>query len=257
MQLQSPLIRDINSLAKRYKTMNYYPELASLLKSAFPNESFSGYSKYELHKVLNKRLIENYRGEEILKHALFEMHERKQNVIGAFEIKVNNSRLDFLSINGHTTSFEIKSELDNLSKLKKQILDYMLVFEFNYVLIDHKHEKNAIALLPQNAGILIYKDSRSIILRKATLNNHILPKCQLDLLTKKELIMNFPDCDGVTTNILQAHSALEINSLFKKILKTRYRHRWDFLCKNSNAIFPIDVQFFFNTNIHPSIIYSN
>lgn len=250
-------MRAINLLAKSYNTLDYSVKLSTLLKKAFPSENFDHFSKYELHKLLNDTLLQNFNGEEVLKYKLFQYYINKQNLIAAFEIKVNNSRVDFLTINGHTTSFEIKSELDNLSKLRKQMADYMLAFEFNYLVIDERHIEKAKDLLPESFGLWSYGEGKYKKLRTAKLNDKIDPEVQLSLLTKRELQNSFSEIGGVLKGILNSYDAHNINRQFKKTLKDRYRSRWEFLIANHRQIFPIDLQFFFNTNIQPSHIYDH
>jgi len=245
----------INTLAKSYNTLDYSVKLATLLKNVLPTENFDIFSKFELHKRLNDILLQNYKGEEILKYKLFQQFIKKRNLIAAFETKVNNSRVDFLTINGHTTSFEIKSELDNLTKLSKQMADYMLAFEFNYLVVDELHIKKAKDLLPAGYGLWSYKGGKYKKLIKAELNDKINPEVQLRLLTKQELVNDFSGIGGVIKDILNSYDAYYINKRFKKTLKNRYRSRWEFLINNQDCIFPIDIQFFFNTNIQPSDIY--
>ncbi len=247
--------RIINALAKNYNALDYSVKLSSLLKNVFPSENFDHFSKYDLHKLLNDTLFQNYNGEEILKYKLFKNYINKRNIVAAFEIKVNNSRVDFLTINGHTTSFEIKSELDNLSKLSKQMADYMLAFEYNYLVIDEKHIEKAKNLLPECFGLWSYKNGKYKKLKKALLNDKMDSEVQLNLLTKLELVNSFPKADGKIKNILNSLEAKDVNHQFKKILKDRYRSRWEFLMTNESEIFPIDIQFFFNTNIEPCHIY--
>ena len=247
--------RTINALAKNYNALDYSVKLSTSLKNVFPTENFDNFSKYELHKLLNDTLYQYYKGEEILKYKLFQNYINKKNIIAAFEIKVNNSRLDFLTINGRTTSFEIKSELDNLSKLGKQMADYMLAFEYNYLVIDQKHIEKAKKILPKSYGLWSYKNGKYKKLRKALINEKIDSEIQLSLLTKLELTKNFPNADGKIENILNCLSAKDINRQFKKTLKNRYRNRWEFLITNKSEIFPMDIQFFFNTNIEPCHIY--
>lgn len=245
----------INILAQKYSTLDYFINLAKSLKNVFPLENFELFTKYELHKLLNDTLIQNYKGEEVLKYKLFENYVNKKNLIAAFETKVNNSRVDFLTINGCTTSFEIKSELDNLSKLSKQMADYMLAFEYNYLVTDEKHIEKAKNLLPESYGLWSYNNGKYKKLKKAELNDKIDPEVQLGVLTKQELITTFPETKGASAVILNQFDAQFINRKFKKTLKTRYKSRWSFLKDNQDCIFPIDIQFFFNTNIEPRHIY--
>jgi hypothetical protein len=245
----------ISVLAKNYNILDYPLKLASLLKCVYPAENFELFSKYELHKVLNATLLQNYKGEEVLKYMLSKTFMNKRNLIAAFEIKVNNSRVDFLTINGSTTSYEIKSELDNLSKLSKQMMDYLLAFEYNYLVIDARHFERANDLISEKFGLWCYKEGKFKKMRKAILNDKIEPEVQLNLLTKKELFNSFPECGGVLKKILNSLDSNSINRQFKVALKDRYRRRWDFLVANEEQIFPIDIQFFFNTQIEPSDIY--
>lgn len=245
----------IKTVAKTYNTLDYSTKLVSLLNSVYPTENFNHLSKYDLHKLLNDTLFENHNGEEILKYKLFECYQKKQSIIGAFEIKVKNSRVDFLTINGSTTSFEIKSELDNLSKLKKQMADYLLAFEYNYLVIDHTHIEKVKEMLPDGFGLWSYKNGKYRKSIKSELNTHIDSEVQLSLLTKRELIDNFPEEGGSISRILLSYNHAAINENFKKILKERYKSRWHFLKSNHRSILPIDLQFFFNTNITPSDVY--
>jgi hypothetical protein len=164
--------------------------------------------------------------------------------------------VDFLTINGYTTSFEIKSELDNLSKLNKQISDYILAFDYNYLIVDECHISKTMAMAPQSFGIWSYRNGKYQKLRKAILNKNIQPEFQLNLLTKTELIQSFPKSNGLKKDILENVDSDKINTIFKKTLKSRYRSRWQFLVNNQSQIMPMDVQFFFNTNIKPQHIYN-
>lgn len=247
--------RAINNLAKNYSTLDYYVKLLSDLKGVYPTEHFEDFSKHELHKLLNNILFQYYNGEEILKYKLAERYLKQRSIIGAFEMKVNNSRVDFLTVNGVSTSYEIKSELDNLSKLSKQMADYMLAFEYNYLVVDEIHIEKAKDLLPASFGLWCYKNGKYRTLQKAKLNKKIDPQMQLQLLTKKELITSYPEEQGKIKKILNTYKGSSINHLFKETLKDRYRNRWKFLMSNKENIFPIDIQFFFNTNIDPHSIY--
>lgn len=246
----------INQVAKNYNTLGYQIALIQLLKEVYPSGDFEDFSKYELHKLLNDTIFDNYKGEEILKYKLFQCYNTKTNIVGAFEIKVNNSRVDFLTINGFTTSYEIKSELDNLSKLSKQMSDYLLAFEYNYLVVDEVHHEKAKDILPTKFGLWCYKNGKYKKIRKAELNNDLDSETQLRLLTKKEIGSYFPDQDNTLNGVLGNYTNVEINQMFKKILKDRYKDRWRFLLNNQYSIFPIDMQFFFNTNIEPNHIYN-
>src|SRR6185437_5618789 len=116
-------------IAKRYHTLSYLPQLQELFSMIHPLEDFTCLPKFELHQRISNHLLTEYPGETAIKYALFKAFKHKP-LIAAFEINVNNSRLDFLTINGVSTGYEIKSSLDTLQKLSKQSADYLKAFEF-------------------------------------------------------------------------------------------------------------------------------
>ncbi len=248
-------LKTINEIARSYNPLGYTIQLIELLKTAYPKNDFESTPKYELHKQLNEILISNYTGEQIFKYKLFQLHATKKNMVGAFEMKVNNSRADFVTINGRTTCFEIKTGLDNLSKFKKQSDDYSSAFEYNNLIIDERHLEKAEKLIPENFGLWVYKNGKCKELKSAGLSEKLNPGIQISLLTKQELRIFFPEKKDLLNEISGFFSADEINTRFKKALKYRYQNRWQFLVDNQESILPIDIPFFFNTNVAPASIY--
>lgn len=243
----------VKEVVKGYNTLHYGPKLRELLLMVYPKNNFSKCCKLELHRKINDLILHSYDGEQVLKYELFKEFYDK-NVVAAYEIKVKRSRVDFLTINGYTTSFEIKSNLDNLDKLAKQSVDYLSAFEFNNLVIHERHLKKCLGIIPENFGIITVEKDQHNFYRKPKFNQHLNPSVQLSLLTKKELVRFFGM--GNQEDILISNNITTINELFKLSLKERYRSRWEFVVEHSNDILPIDIQFFFNKNIKPVHIYS-
>lgn len=233
---------------KKYSPLDYSPKLKQLLGVLYPSCDFKDFNKRNLHQLINDAVCRGYQGEQVLKYALFKQVLKKK-LVAAFEMRVNKSRVDFLTINGHTTSYEIKSALDNLDKLEKQSADYQKVFEYNNVVIDKCHLKNCLSIIPKDFGIITVLGTRKSTYRPAIKNLSLDPAIQLSLMTKKELDHNFDHID--------LNDAPSINHCFKQALKVRYQVRWDFVVAQSVNILPIDIQFFFSTNIDPKFVYTN
>lgn len=244
----------IRYLAKNYNTLEYSQTLRTLLNTVFNDIDFSCYSKVMLHRHLNDFLTTNYSGEFALKYLLFRRAATKR-LVAAFETKVQSSRVDFITVNGVSTSFEIKSELDNLDKLAKQATNYVKVFEYNYVVIDARHKKKVLNILPPSYGIIHFSGGRQTIERKALFNKGIDQDAQLGMLNKKELRKAFNGYYN-RSEIKNRFTDYAINDQLKEALKSRYRSRWNFLVKHRKDILPIDLQFFFNRNIDPELIYN-
>lgn len=246
------IVDKISSVAKAYNVLDYTPMLRKLVGAIGQNPE--SLTKKDLHRTLSNFIMSNYKGEITMKALLVSVFKQK-DVTAAFEIRVNNSRVDFLTINGETRSYEIKSGLDNLSKLLKQTTDYGNVFEYNYIVIDEKHYMMANNLLPEGYGITILEKGKLVNFREAKKNSNLSPEMQLKLFTQKELRDNFKNQDGSVKKILIECTPDEINESLKEMLKNRYKVNWDFLKSNLKNIFAIDYQYFFYHNISPDIIY--
>lgn len=248
--IDSKLIREV---VKNYDVLDYTPKLRELLNLIYPKINLDNFCKFDLHKKINNLALYGYEGEQVIKYHLFKAFQY-ENLIGAYEIKVKNSRVDFLTINGHTTSYEIKSNLDTLDKLAKQADDYLTAFEFNNIVVHERHLKKCINIIPKCFGVIAINKTAHTVVRKPILNKRLDAETQLSLLSKKELnkYYGFADIDTITGNIKDK----QVNELFKLALKERYQEKWDFIVDNSDDILPIDIQFFFNKNIKPMHIYS-
>ncbi len=239
-------------LARSYNTLSYTNQLKDLLASFFQTDQYSDLNKFELAKTINDAVFKHYNGEQILKYKLAKDFIKK-NYVAAFEVKAKTSRADFLVINGETKSFEIKSKIDTLNRLEKQVGDYGDVFEFNTVVIDKLHLKNVLKIIPEYYGILYFEGAKKIIHREPKYSPKINPEAQLGLFNKKELVKSFASINH--QEILSLFDCELINAALKNALKDRYNKRWTFIQNNWEIILPIDLQFFFNTNVKPEIIY--
>lgn len=236
----------------------YHPLLSkTLLERAYssycdvPNNN--KFSKQDLHKAINKLLFELYKGEARLKYELANYFKTEEYQAG-FEIKVGTSRADFLAINGNTKCFEIKSERDNLSRLDKQLDDYLKVFEYVYAVTDYRNVSEIEKLAPKNCGIWVFEKNQKVEVRPAKQSHTISASYQVSLLTKAEKVKTFKAFDPEA--IIEDYSHSEINTHFKNTLKKRYEKRWAFVKSEWNQILPYDLQFFFNKNVCPELVYS-
>lgn len=243
---------DYSALARSYNTLSYTNQLRGLLAAFFQTDEYEELTKYELAKTVNDVVFKHYDGEQILKYKLAKEFRNKKYV-AAFEVKAKSSRTDFLVINGDTKSFEVKSKIDTLNRLNKQVSDYGDVFEFNTVVIDKVHLSNVIEIIPEYYGIWYFEGTKKIIYRAAEYSPKINATEQLGLFNKKELRSSFGSVDR--DEILTSNDPAKINQELKETLKKRYFDRWSFVQSNWDQILPIDLQFFFNTNVKPEIIY--
>lgn len=134
-----------------------------------------------------------YRNEYFYKNTLlqklvFGIHSPKTTT-ALCELPVADSIVDFVLINGRAVAYEIKTELDNLARLKNQIEDYYKAFRFVCIVC---HEKAATKLLEEYAespvGIYVLNRRGQISKRKSAheCNTTINPAVQFSMLRKRE-----------------------------------------------------------------------
>lgn len=127
----------------------------------------------EVIKRAYQFLSRSYRNEYFYKNTLFNklvlgVHSLKTTT-ALTELPIMSSRADFIMINGKATVFEIKTELDNLERLDKQVRSYYQAFDHVAIVTDISNLNKIIHCpsLPQSTGIyLLQKNSRLKIIRK-------------------------------------------------------------------------------------------
>jgi len=70
------------------------------------------------------------------------------------EFRISESKADALILNGTSHVYEIKTELDSLDRLKKQISDYSLFADFVHVITTDSHIKGITKKIPEQTGII-------------------------------------------------------------------------------------------------------
>lgn len=127
---RSQILDFINKIeAKRIK------ELLEL--SNFNLQSNLDITYLELYEKIYDILKREYRCEYVYLNEIFVneiLKNHKEDCCVITELSINSSKIDLLCINGTTTAYEIKTELDSLNRLEKQLLDYTKAFDKIYVI---------------------------------------------------------------------------------------------------------------------------
>lgn len=130
---------------------------------------------------------------------------------------------DIISVGKNITAFEVKSSTDDFRKLNNQLVDYVKVFDFVYVVLaENKLNEEILLTIPTNVGILGVKKNHLVKIRNAEKNS---------LLEKKEILSTVPSfflkqftneqsnmaADEVR-NELEKYSLEKIKTILKKYL---------------------------------------
>lgn len=259
-------------LNTRYEPWRYSKTAWDTITELFPKDICDKFrTQMTGYQAANEIIMNLYPGEKVVKYHLIKQYLNIKDEVSLFEYKIDNSRLDVGRINGQSYAYEIKTKLDSLDRLEKQLEDYSKVFEKIYVILDEKHLEKTKQILPTHCGIIQYAIKRNKCLFKtiqeASFSPYIDPEAQIRNLPTKELafvlrkmgMKEVPNVREEREKEIRARCHQEqLNELFKLAVKKKFQIRWNYICKNFDRIQPVDVQFFFNYSpyIDPENIYS-
>lgn len=257
------------ALNNSYDPFKTDAQIWSLLRAVFPKNICQKFSKRLLgHEAVNQILMAYYPGERVIKYHLVKDNLQTEDEVTIFEMCVDSSRVDIGRINGESHAYEIKTELDSLHKLTKQIDDYSKVFEYVHVVVHERYLNSVLELSPEYCGIDVFYLSNECweikTERCATINPNIDETIQVKSLSSKDMaeLLKIADCHDIPKTKSERESAIfklipqnEINELFKTVIKAKFAHRWNYLRHNFNSILPIDIQMFYKCNADPKWVY--
>ena len=104
------------------------------------------------------------------------------------ELRIGNSKLDFLVMNGTTVGYEIKTKFDSLNRLQSQIADYQKAVDLLYIYTCEDFIDKLLEITPHSVGICQLSDSYHIkIIKKPQKNqNNVCPSTLFSSLRKPE-----------------------------------------------------------------------
>ena len=201
-------IESLRSLSQIFSTANfkkivrkkdYVNTFERITKhTSFPNSI----TNLELLDNVYNELLESYRNEYVYKNTLINKNLIQKyslkNTIALNEFKIGNSIADFVLLNGKARVFEIKTELDGLDKLEKQILDYYSFATEVYIVSSSKHIEKLIELHQKTkVGIIELTKKNSLKEIKPALPN-------IDLLDHSVIFKSLRKNEYI--NVLKANS---------------------------------------------------
>jgi len=212
---------------------------------------------------INEMMLRYYHNEAFVKSSFIKKKLWWGDHVDMFEVPVGESRIDMAKINGQSIGYEIKTKYDNLNRLKSQIIDYLSVFEYVFVICEASKYEKVKKIVPNLVGIYTYDDNEKEIhytkKRPAKKSTFLSSEMQLNCLSEAELQECFSvngSKDSTIPSLLASKTPNQINLAFKRELKKRYRSNWLFLKSNSNQIKDIDYQWFYKTKSNVNSIYS-
>ncbi len=139
----------------------------------------SSYStNLDIIKLLYRKLQKQYRCEYVYKNNLVQKlikeHSLKTTLI-LNELKISASKADLVMLNGAVRIFEIKTELDDFTKLSKQLADYQKFADEVSIVTDEKNaEKLKVGYTDKNIGIIVLDTKNNLQTIKEASSNTAL-----------------------------------------------------------------------------------
>lgn len=249
-QIKNTTFNAAKELYSKYNVLMSNNELANLV---FDILGFKIEKDDDSRKIVNVVTNYNYPNEIAIKSSFINNVLLKiKNQITIFELNIGECRADLCKINGKSTVYEIKTDLDSFKRLDKQIQEYSSIFEEVYIICSEKKINEILNIIPDFVGLYSYrfttrKNYRFEKIRNAKKSPNLNKHKQLKVLTSRE-----KEYYALSEN----SNIDDINKCLKHALKKRYKDKWSFLSENSNQIFEIDYQWFYKNCINPEVIYS-
>lgn len=175
-----------------------------------------------------------YRTEYYYKNSLFnKILLKKHNprtTVAFSEFSIAHSKADFVMINGTGCIYEIKTELDNLERLKTQINDYYKAFSRVVVLTYEKNIEKVERIVPSTVGIMILTRRGALrTVRKASNDKACFDKETIFKILRKEefesIILrsgkSLPECDAFSyyKECFALFSQIDVQTMQKEMLR--------------------------------------
>lgn len=103
------------------------------------------------------------------------------------EKSIGASICDVMAVTDKLTGYEIKSDLDNYTRLEAQIKAYDRFFDENYLAASQSHSRSAEGKVPTHWGILCIHNDNITVIRRAQKNRSVSRRNQLAILWKEHL----------------------------------------------------------------------
>ncbi len=138
-----------------------------------PSNTSNNYLLSEIYSFLS----EQYRCEYVYKNLIFKEILKKYSLnttVTFNEFKIADSKADLMLINGIAKVYEVKTELDDFSKLEKQLNDYQKVANEVYIVSDEEQSKKLLKIYSSSSNGLIKltKKNKLVTLKQADSNTN-------------------------------------------------------------------------------------
>lgn len=177
----------------------------------------------EVINLIYESLLKNYKNEYVFKNILTNKLLLKKyspkSAIALNEFKIGKSIADFVLVNGEACVYEIKTELDNLDKLDKQLNDYFQFADKVYIVTDSKHVNKLEEIYCNSKVGIIQLSSRNALktIKEAWANSDFKHEILFKTIRKKEYLEIIKEYFGFIPDVPNTMIFKECLKLAKEI----------------------------------------
>lgn len=144
----------------------------NFLQKSFNNSNTNSFPEY--YELLFSSFSKSYRNDLYYRNLIvtkifLSRHSLEKSII-LNELRIGKSRADLVILNGSSTGYEIKSDVDNLNKLNKQLQNYLQAFDFTYIVLP-EFKLNDLENLPIKVGIICLTKNNTLKTIKKAISN--------------------------------------------------------------------------------------
>lgn len=173
--------------------------------------------------LAHRQLVDNYQNEyafknQIITKIIFGRHS-PSTTTAILEQPMSSSIADLVLLNGTSTTYEVKTDLDTFSRLEAQLSDYAKHSEYVYVVVSERRFSSARRHLSETAGLLALRRNGSLaVVRPATSNlTQMQSRDLFRLLRTSEATAALQRLSDYQPTVAPGHMREEMRSLFEAL----------------------------------------
>jgi hypothetical protein len=154
------------------------------------------------------------------------------------EFRVGSSKADCVIVNGVSTCYEIKTDYDNLGRLKSQVDSYLRIFDKVNVVVSDKYMAAVLEVVPSEVGVILLnkrgalREVRAALLIQTPIDVEVLMRS----LRREEYVSLVKALFGVSPSVSNTEIFRECERLLVSANNERVREEFRKVIRRTRAL---------------------
>lgn len=209
--LQRIFSRDVLISLAEHKQNGLYDLAMSEFKSKSPRDLYD--------RAFNS-LLHNYKNEFVFTNLIFQKifisrHKLSKSVL-LNELRIGTAKADIVILNGSSCVYEVKSDVDNLTRLQHQLSQYLQAFDYVYIVINQNRVHELGSAILANIGIIVLTKNNTLKTIRTAISNkcNVNPAVLFETLRKDEYSRIIKQEFGFLPNVPNTRFFSECKKMF-------------------------------------------